>query len=348
MKTKTIIGLTLFLFCLMGMNEQSYSRTKHSKIDQVTLFNGDRVTGEVRRLFGGLLELKTSTMGTIKIEWQEIARLESPYHYEVRMSDGTRFYGSLDGESRPGELALTDIYGEHMLNTLEIVEIRPVERTFLDRISVRLSAGYSYTRASEVMQTSFDANVDYETEAGSTNFSARTTVTDTDTDSTSSTRVDLGRQLWTGREQWFRTFFTNYEDNDELNLNHRVGVGYGYGRHVVNTQRMRLTGTTGLQATTERGSGSSSEEQQNLELFIDGKFSAWRFETPELALDFGLTLYPSITESGRLRSDLSLRLSWEMIKDLTWDISGWASYDNKSDSSIDLDYALTTGIGWKY
>jgi hypothetical protein len=347
-KTKILLSLLLAIFCFIGMTEQSHSRSGHRKIDQVTLFNGDRITGEIKTLYGGLLELSTSSMGTVTIEWQEIARVESPFHYEVRMSDGSRLYGSLDGESRPGELALKDVYGEHLLSALEVVEVRPVERQFTDRLQAYVSAGYSNTRASGVSSTTFNTDISYETEAGSTGMTGRTTITDTDTDSTSSTRINLNRKIWTDRERWFRTFFTSYEDNDELNLDHRVSGGFGYGRYVLDTNKTRLMGTAGLQATTERGTDAREDEEQSLEIFLATTFATWRYQTPELELDLGLNLFPSITESGRLRGDINLRLSWELIRDLTWDITGWSTYDNQSDSGADFDYGLTTGVGWKY
>ncbi len=44
------------------------------KTDIVTLYNGDRVTGELKSMYVGLLEINTNSMGTIQIEWQEIAK----------------------------------------------------------------------------------------------------------------------------------------------------------------------------------------------------------------------------------------------------------------------------------
>ena len=69
----------------------------------------------------------------------------------------------------------------------------------------------------------------------------------------------------------------------------------------------------------------------------------------ELDIDFSFTLYPSLTDSGRVRSDSNLRIRWEMIEDLYWDITAWASTDNKSENDDgNVDYSITTGIGWEY
>ena len=53
------------------------------------------------------------------------------------------------------------------------------------------------------------------------------------------------------REGVFRSFQGNYEQNDELDLNYRLGVGAGFGRHFLDTYRNRLVGVAGLQVITE-------------------------------------------------------------------------------------------------
>lgn len=65
-------------------------------------------------------------------------------------------------------------------------------------------------------------------------------------------------------------------------------------------------------------------------------------------LDFVLNLYPSLTDSGRLRSSSDLRLRWELIEDLFFDITAYGSYDNKAEANNDIDYGVTTGLGWEY
>ena len=69
---------------------------------------------------------------------------------------------------------------------------------------------------------------------------------------------------------------------------------------------------------------------------------------PELDIRFALNLYPSLTDSGRLRGDSDLRLRWELYQDLFWDVTGWGVYDNRNTGDSDLDYGVSMGIGWEY
>ena len=316
------------------------------KTDIVTLYNGDRITGEVKSLETGILNFSTDSMGTIKIEWQEIAKLESKYHYEIRLGSGKRYYGSIQPAKRPGQLLVQDLDGVQDLEWLQVVDMRPIEKNLLDRVDVYFAAGYSYSRASSVAQTSINADLSYEDEKSRSTLTGRTSITDDSEETTSSSRIDLDRAVWTARPNVFRSFFSNYENNDELALDYRVGVGMGLGRAFIDTYRNRLSGIAGLQVITEKSKTTGSDE--NLELYLSSRFKAWRFNTPELDLDFILNLYPSLTDSGRLRGDSNLRLRWELIEDLFFDITAYGSYDNKADANNDIDYGVTTGLGWEY
>jgi hypothetical protein len=314
-------------------------------MDIVTLYNGDRITGEIKHLYGGLLEYSTDGMGTVKIEWQEIARVESRFHYEVRTSTGDRLFGSIEPGERPGQLRVTHSEGAHELEWLEVVELRPVEDSLLDRLDVYLSAGYSYSKASDVGETNFTTAVSYEDERSRVGFNGRTVLTNKDDQTTYHNRYDLTRSLWRDRSDFFRSLGVTYEDNDELDLDHRVSLGAGLGRYFIDTHRSRLLGIAGLQVTTENSAGSG--ETQNVELFATSDFALWQFNTPELDLNLRFNLYPSLTESGRLRSDTDLILRWEIVKDLFFDISAWATTDNQAESDAQVDYGITTGLGWE-
>ena len=152
--------------------------------------------------------------------------------------------------------------------------------------------------------------------------------------------------MWTSRQQVVRWFDASYEDKDELDLDYRYTVGFGYGKAVIDNNRNSLVGYLGLQGATERD--VLQEKLDSVEGVIGFVCNAWSFDTPELDLEIDFTLYPGITESGRLRGNTDIRWSWELVEDLYWDISGWASYDDAAQGRSDLDYGVTTGVSWEY
>jgi hypothetical protein len=325
----------------------------HPKTDVIILYNGDKITGELVSMYGGIVELKTDALGTAKIEWKRIARIESIYHYDIRFSTGERHFATIAETSIPGQLKLLSEGTEHNYEMLEVVEIRVVEGSFLGRIDVYLSAGYSYTKASSVGQATFNTDVNYEDENTRNSLTGRSTVTDTNEEVTSSTKWDLSRQVWTDRSKSYRTFYGRYEANDELSLDGRYTAGAGLGRYFVDTQRIRWMASLGLQVITEKAneseiSGAGSGSAESIEGFLSTSFAAWRFDTPELDVDIQFNLFPSFSESGRLRGDTDIRIRWELVEDLFWDTTTFVTYDNKSDISHEVDYGITTGIGWSY
>ncbi len=335
--------VVLLLAALLSLSAHASRKT-----DIITMYNGDRLTGEIVSMDGGILELSTDAMGRIRIEWPEVASVTSEYHYELRLTDGERLYGSFDEESRPGQIVLVDIFGKHEIEWLQVVEIRPIEDNFLDRLDIYLSTTFSYTKATNLGQLSFNTAVSYEDETSRTSLNGRTDLVRTNEDDSNSSRYDIDRWSWRkNRSDSFRSIFANYEDNDELGLERRIGAGAGIGRYWRDTHKTRFTGSVGLQVITESITGAKTN--QDVELYLSTTFSTWKFNTPELDIDVTFNLYPSLTDSGRVRTDGNLRIRWELIEDLFWDVTAWMTTDNQTDSdSGTTDYSISTGIGWEY
>ncbi|WP_165954250.1 DUF481 domain-containing protein [Seongchinamella unica] len=336
--------LTLLILLLVTL---SHDVRASRKTDVVTLYNGDKITGEIAEMDGGILQFKTDAMGTLSIEWPEIASVASEYHYELRLTSGERLYGSFGSGSRAGQIELVDLFGKHDIEWLQVVEIRPIEDKLLDRLDVYLSTNFSFTKATSIARLSFNTAISYEDQTSVSSLNGRTDLTSSDSGDSDSSRYDIERWSWRKqRSDSFKSIFANYEDNDELGLNHRVGVGAGFGKYWLDTHRTRFTGALGLQAISESFSGQ--ETNQDVELYLSSTFNTWKFNTPELDIDLTFNVYPSLTDTGRIRTDGNLRIRWELIKDLFWDVSAWVTTDNETGSGgSSTDYSITTGVGWK-
>ena len=62
----------------------STDATARSKSDVIHLVNGDRITGEIIELKFGELTLKTDSLGTVEIEWPDVARIVRRAHRNGR------------------------------------------------------------------------------------------------------------------------------------------------------------------------------------------------------------------------------------------------------------------------
>lgn len=317
----------------------------HPKTDIITLKNGDHITGEIKELFSGILKLGTDSMGTVSIEWEDVIAVESAYRYEVRASDGSRFYGTV-AMDMASILTVRHYGGTRELAPLDIVELRPVAKEFKDRIDIYLATTAAYNKASDITTWEFNTTIGYEDEKSRNQLTGRSTNTNTGGDLKQSAKLDLSRRVWTDRSQLYRTLHANYESSDELALDYRVTTGVGWGRYFKDTNRQRLSAEGGFQVLTERS--TSGVEQQSVEGFLTAGYNLWQFSSPELDLSLGGSLYPSLTESGRVRGDTNARLRWEIVADLYLDFTAWATYDNQNEGDSSIDYGLSTGLGWEY
>ena len=342
MRFHILIFTTLVFFTSLCIGAPGPSR----KTDIISLYNGDKLTGEIKGLYAGLLEVSTDAIGTIKIEWQEVSKIESNHHHEVRLALGKRYYGKIEKSERPGEIKVSDVYGEHEISSLEVVEMRPVAISFKDRIDVYLSLGASYTKASSLGTGNLNTEISYETEQTRNALSGRMAVTDTDSDVTRSSKIDLTRSVWTDREDTYRIILGAYESNDELAVDYRFSGGGGLGRYFIDTQYSTWNGVVGLQVITEKS--LLGETQESVEGILGTQYSVYKYSTPELHFKINFSLFPSLTENGRLRGNSDINLRWEIVEDLFWDITAFGTYDNKSAEDAQFDYGITTGLGWTY
>lgn len=335
--------LGLFALCLLALPGVSLS---HSKTDVITLVNGNELTGEIKGLLRGKLTFGTDSLGTVQVEWKDVMAVNSEFDYELRLTSGERYYGTLARGEEPGKILVLEKGRQLSVAVLDVVELREMKSSVADRFDIQLGVGYSYAKASDVGTFDITSELSYEDERGITGFDGRTSRTDQDSGSTNSSRYSINRQLWTRWPQVVRWFDVSYEDNEELELEYRYTLGFGLGKALVDTNRQSLIGYIGFQGAIEKS--SETESFDSVEGVLGGNYALWRFDTPELELSTDLTVYPGITESGRWRGNADIGLSWEIVNDFTWDITFWSAYDNQSQSGSDTDYGISTGVGWDY
>src|SRR6476620_9376399 len=134
----------------------SASGAQAQKTDSLWIRSGDRITGEVKSLSRALLKYSTDDLGTIYIEWDKVARISSPATYEVQLSSGQKYFGTL-GLSREGTLVI----GVDTLSLVDIVTITPIKGQLLSRIDGYLDLGFSYQKANKTVQLTSAARVVY-------------------------------------------------------------------------------------------------------------------------------------------------------------------------------------------
>lgn len=343
---KSISCKAVSLILLVAGTCLSLSIDAREKTDRVTLINGDTVTGEIKSLQKGYLDLSTDSMGTVRIEWDDVTGLTSNYFFRIRTIDGIRYFGAMDRSETRGRVIIQHAEGTEDYRLVDIVAIRPIDSSFRERLDTTISAGYSDYKASDTSTTQFGIAASYEDQLSSNILAARSVITDNSGETNTSNRVDIVRQRLWQDPRYFNYYGANWESNDELAIDSRAGLALGVGRRVIDSGKTRLRIALGLQGTVEEDSlGESTESLEGLAVI---EFDTWRFRAPELNLTSTLRLYPGITESGRYRADGNITLSWEIIDDLNLNLSAFGNLDSNSNQDGDsYDYGVTTGLEWE-
>jgi hypothetical protein len=103
----------------------------------------------------------------------------------------------------------------------------------------------------------------------------------------------------------------------------------------------------GLAAVSEQYRGGEPGDN-SLEGTLSLRYFAFHFDDPELEVKTYLTAYPSLTISGRWRTEFQAEVSRELGWDLFWSLNLYWSTDNKpvSPGAQSSDLSITASLGW--
>jgi hypothetical protein len=318
-----------------------------AKTDVVTLSNGDEVTGEVKELYRGLLRYSTDHMGTVYIEWEEIVALRSSSSFQLETSDGDRHFGYLADTSGPGALVVVGVGGEQEIPLEVVVRIEPIKATFWGRLDGSIRFGGSYTKSSDVLRLTFGGSVSHRTRKRKTAIDVNTIITEqTDADPSRNQDAQFAVTRFLRGKNFVESALL-FEQNTELGLDLRTSVRGVYGRHMVQTNRSLFDLAGGLSVNQEQ---SADDTTTNWEAIATVRYEMFRFNTPKTDLFTILSVFPSLTQKDRVRSNFDIRLRQELVKDLFWDLSFYWAYDSQpaTEGASEDDYGLETAVSWTF
>ena len=148
--------------------------------------------------------------------------------------------------------------------------------------------------------------------------------------------------------KWLLGGSIGLEQNTELGIELRALVNAVGGYNMVQSNENLFFGLLGLSFNRE-SFRDSTKPNFNLEGLIAFQYQLFIYDHPKASLNTHLTLYPGITDRGRFRLNYNITLSWEIIIDLYWDLSGYFSYDNKPTSGASSnDYGINTAFKYEF
>jgi len=317
----------------------------HGKVDHITLKTGDRFTGEIVRLVRGKLTVKTDALGTVSIEWNKISRIESPAEYEVETTSGIRFFGVI---ASPADGQLTVGTGALMLTTplADVVELTPIERSFWSRLDGSVSAGFSYTQASELTQWSFHGDVRQRSRNWLTQatFDSMLTIENDDEHESRQTLTLSADRFFAKR--WFGSALGQFSRNEDLGLIYRSVTGGGIGRVLIDAATAAFSAVGGLSLTREKYVDVEAENRG--EFYTGLRWDRFSFGNKDVDVTISALGFADL-RGNRVRAELNSSVQREIIHNLNWTFTLFESYNSAPPSGERKnDFGVTAALGWTF
>ena len=320
------------------------------RTDEIVLYNGNTITGEVKSLQQGKLRFKTDHAGTIYIEWEFINSISSSTFFEVENQRGEFFYGMLSPGPEERRLVVIGISETVVLEMEQVVEIMPIRQTFWGRVDGSLNGGASFTSADSVFQYSFESDATYRVRK----FSAKVALSMIETrqderDTTFKDSLDFTYTRYR-KNRYFGSGFIGFDRSSELGIDFRAELGGVYGRNFVQSSRTRLSGAAGLTVSRETPAGAEPSDYV-LSAIFRGQYHFFLYNYPKTDISVDLGVLPSISEWPRMRVEFNATLNREIITDFTVNFSVYDSYDSDPPSEeavANHDYGVILSVGWTF
>ena len=309
--------------------------------------NGDSINGDVKGFKRGKLEFEIPGGSATFIEFDNIATIGSADYWDIELDNQTRTFGRLAPGSEPGMVRIVTTDGASEVPLERIVTLTNLKSSFWSKWDGFLEFGFSYAKANNVTNYTLGARADYRGErwAGSLTLDSRFNNQD-GVESTVRHQLGLsGFRLL--RHTWYAGLLGQAERNQELDLDLRLLIGAAAGRDIVQSNRVEWRWLAGLLLNRETYAGR--DPSSSAEGLLGTYFNFFTFGDWENDIASSLLLYPSLTESGRVRADFDISYRQDLFKDFYVRLSLYDQFDSDPPAGASRnDFGTTIALGWDW
>lgn len=317
-----------------------------SQTDSLVFINGNYVVGEIKEMNRGVIQIETDYSDSdFKIEWDGVSQIYSEAYYLFTLADGTRLTGGFKSQGE-NTIVIKDVQkGDVIVKAEDIVWIKSIKTDFWSKMSANIDLGYSFTKAKNAQQFNVRSNLGYLTDNYSlTGKYDQVISTQDSTEKIQRTDGIIGYNYFLPRA-YFLLGEVNLSSNNELNLKLRSVGKVGVGKYLVQTNLLYWSLNGGVAFNNEEFT-NDDPIRQSMDAFLGTEFNM--FNTGDLSFLTGAIVYPSLTESGRVRSDFKFDLKLDLPRDFYVKIGTTINYDSEpATDALNTDYVIQSGIGWE-
>ena len=317
--------------------------------DVVVMKNGDRMTGEIKKLQRGELTFKAGYMAeSVDLDWSKVARLESQDPYLISFTTGYQIAEHFRLVDTGEDNFQIGPNGVLKLRQMDVLRILPIEGKFWKQLEGSIGLGLNYTSGNDQYQAELTASATYRrgddaiTGSIDSSFSGQTKGTRS---ARNQFDVDYRRRI---SPRWFAGGLFDLLRSDQQSLDLRVTGGGIIGRSLLLTERTRMSTFFGLAVNREKYKVVPARQWTTNADAIGGfDFTTFRFSRTDLTSHF--YVFPSLNTPGRLRTQLKTDLNYKIAKDFWWGFHIYENFDNKPPIKADKnDLGVSASLSWKF
>jgi hypothetical protein len=345
-----------FGLALLVLSNQLHAR---EKTDVIVLDNGDRLTGEIKRLYSGVLYFSVGYVdGTAEVQWSRIIRIESRQLFIVHTQQGSLYTGSLTTSTNMGSMPvlirINQLSGAAVeMDRSAIVSLGQTSESFWRKFSGQIQTGLMQAKGNDTIQYSFASLIEHKRDrwdmraAYASNLSSST---GSDVAIRHEINVqgyrflfDSGRYFYAGLGRLLQSSVQNIERQGNL--------GAGLGRYLKNTDltRVAVVGGLAVQRTIYGTNTSASSIQDVVAGLLYANASLFKFKKVTLTVD--ASLFPAISQPDRGRYYFSTNASlfFKIVGNLDWTASFYGNWDSRPPATLTgSDYGTSLGLNWTF
>jgi hypothetical protein len=318
------------------------------KTDVIVLFNGDRVTCEIKSYKQGRLTVSTDIASDISIKWNKIVSITSDKVFEIETADGFVHYGHLEPSTPPGRLNVVSEADTESLDFMAVVRISPIYESFWKRWDGSLDIGFNYTQANNYFQFTLNGDATFRRPSFQTSVSLSSFFTAQEgVESSQRANFSTAYEKFL-KDRYLVIGFLAFDRNLDLGLKARGSLGVGFGRDLVQTNQALLTVAAALSGQREKATDDAITS--NLAAILLGQYSTFTYDFPKLTFNVQLQVIPYLTDSGRIRLEFTTYVKREIVKDFYLSLSIFDSFDSRDPATQQRknDWGPVLAIGYSF
>jgi len=320
--------------------------------DVIVMKNGDHLTGEIKGMSQGVLYISMSyILGTSDVQWSKVDHIESNQLFLVKTEAGEVFTGALNtATAEKGRPMVIDVVESPEQKTElpreTVVAMDQTSQSFWHRFNGEINTGITYAKGNQSTQYNLSSDVVYPRERWQASAAYNSTLsTSTGNAATTRNQLNFAGERILRRSNWFYSGMAGLLQSSVQDINLQTSLGGGIGRYLANTNHVKVyvLGGIGFQRTQYAPSLAVSNPQEVATALVAAGARLFRFN--KTTLEVTTSIYPALSQPGRVYSNLNASYYIKLSSNLSWNVSFYGNWDNQPPPTFSgSDYGTSSGL----